>query len=65
MMARNDTRLIEDLNITFAMYCDENDLSVAEGVDLAYEVCQSLLFAADDRASIPGVREELVVVHML
>ena len=49
MRERNDTRLIEDEGVAFAMYCDECGLSFQEGQELAERLADELANSADDR----------------
>ena len=62
MRARNDNRFIEDAGVSFAMYCDECGLTLAEGIELAEDLADELMSAADSRSSyLPasaGSREE-------
>lgn len=38
-----------DMAVAFAMYCDDNKLSLQEGIDLAERVGEAIAGAADDR----------------
>lgn len=46
---RDDNRYGEDVCISFAMYCDENGLTMSEGVTLAGNLGSALYFTAEDR----------------
>jgi len=39
----------EAVCVAFVIFCDENDLTAAEGVELARQLGDSLLFAAESR----------------
>lgn len=48
---RDDRRYVEDASIAFAIYCDENGLTLHEGRDLAERISGELENSADDRVS--------------
>ncbi len=48
---RNDARYIEDSSVALAMYCDENGLTLDEGVQLAECIGKELENTAEDRVA--------------
>lgn len=48
---QREFRYVEDSAIAFAMYCDENGLTLQEGRDLAERIGGELENTADDRIS--------------
>ena len=44
-------RYIDDAGISLAMYCDENRLTLAQGIKLAQEVSDWVQVAAEERAN--------------
>lgn len=42
-------RYVEDLMTAFAMYCDENGLTLTQGRGLAEEIGEQLQYAAEER----------------
>ena len=49
--AASNPRYVEDAASGFAMYCDENGLTLQEGRDLAERLSDELEHTADERAS--------------
>ena len=43
-------RFVEDATIAFAMFCDENSLTLDEGRELAEHLADELAHAAESRA---------------
>jgi hypothetical protein len=55
---RNDSRYIEAAVISFAVYCDDHDLSDEEADVLAERIANDLVNTADDRRSVRLHREK-------
>lgn len=51
MSERNDNDFVEQLSVSFAIYCDENGLTLDEGRNLADRIGSELESSADDRAA--------------
>jgi hypothetical protein len=48
-MPRTDTFFLDNISIAFIMYCDENNMSLEEGQELAEKLNDAISGAADDR----------------
>lgn len=40
---------VESARLAFAMYCDDNELTMAEGEELSDRISDALAFVAEDR----------------
>ena len=48
---RDDNRFAEDAVVAFAIYCDECGLTLAEGIELAEDLADELMGAAESRSA--------------
>ena len=59
MSERDDNRYGEDVCSAFAMYCDENGLTLEEGQDLAERLGNALETVATDRGEYLDVASDM------